>query len=115
GQTRSTFLRRFRHGAVAQTERHALDRNAKTISGEHRHHGIGTRSNVGRAAADGGVSISPYRCDGFAWGLIRGQCASSHAVSDELPPVSHRPRLSIARRPSETLGPLSIAREQRIA
>ena len=115
GQPGSTFLRGPWHGAVTQTEPHAFDRHAKAISSEHRHHGVGAAPDIGRAAAHEGRSISPYRCDGFAWGLIRAQCPSCHAVSDELPPVPHRPRLWSARRPAEALGALSIAVEQRVA
>src|SRR5688572_16623894 len=39
-QAGSTFLRSLRHGAVAQTEMHPLDRHAQTIGRKHRHDGV---------------------------------------------------------------------------
>src|SRR6185295_296843 len=90
-QAGSTLLRRHRHGAVTQTEPYALDGHAQTISAEHGHHGVGPAPDIGRAAADEDRSISPYRCDGLAGGLIREQCRSCHAVPDQLPIVPHGP------------------------
>src|SRR5712691_3706178 len=80
-QSGPTFLRRLRHRAITETELYTFDRNAKAISREHGHHGVGARPDISRAAANEGHSISSYGCDGFAWGLIRDQCRSCHAVS----------------------------------
>lgn len=50
GQPGSTFLRCLRHRAITQEKPHTLDGHAKAISCEHRHHRVGARSNIGRAA-----------------------------------------------------------------
>ena len=60
-QTGSTFLRRPWHGAVTETEPHALDRARQDNPPRASSSRCRARTDIGRAAAHEGRSISPYR------------------------------------------------------